>query len=164
MKKDELLKLADNPDFIAGIYNYCDRWCKRCVFTRRCMVYAMEQRDSPTPETRDVQNKEFWDRLHSLFAATMEMVTDLAREHGIDLNAAYAENEQKDPREDREKVSENPIVRDAKAYSRMVKDWFERHEGFFAERGEAVERELELGIGEPEVAAVDITNAVEVNR
>ncbi len=26
-------------DFIAGIYNYCDRWCERCPATSRCMVF-----------------------------------------------------------------------------------------------------------------------------
>lgn len=25
---------------IAGIYNYCHRWCERCPFTHRCLVYA----------------------------------------------------------------------------------------------------------------------------
>jgi len=24
---------------IPGIYNYCDRWCERCVFSRRCRVF-----------------------------------------------------------------------------------------------------------------------------
>jgi len=24
---------------IPGIYNYCDRWCERCAFSRRCRVF-----------------------------------------------------------------------------------------------------------------------------
>ncbi|MCB0550950.1 MAG: hypothetical protein KDD19_25495 [Phaeodactylibacter sp.] len=28
---------------IPGIYNYCDRWCERCSFTSRCLLYAQEQ-------------------------------------------------------------------------------------------------------------------------
>jgi hypothetical protein len=27
--KDRLKKLAADERFIAGIYNYCDRWCER---------------------------------------------------------------------------------------------------------------------------------------
>lgn len=27
--------------FISGIYNYCDYWCERCAFTRRCRNFAM---------------------------------------------------------------------------------------------------------------------------
>lgn len=26
--------------FIAGIFNYCDRWCERCPLTNRCQVFA----------------------------------------------------------------------------------------------------------------------------
>jgi len=28
MTPDELLSLEDNPNYIEGIYNYCDRWCE----------------------------------------------------------------------------------------------------------------------------------------
>jgi len=41
MNTDDLLNLADNPRFIPGIYNYCDRWCERCPLTARCLNYAM---------------------------------------------------------------------------------------------------------------------------
>jgi hypothetical protein len=29
-------------DCIAGIFNYCDRWCERCSFTSRCRLFADE--------------------------------------------------------------------------------------------------------------------------
>jgi len=52
MKKRDIDKLAGNPDFISGIYNYCDRWCERCVMTARCVVFAMEQADGLTGTAR----------------------------------------------------------------------------------------------------------------
>ena len=45
MDKSELLELAENGNLISGIYNYCDRWCERCPFTSRCLVYATEKAD-----------------------------------------------------------------------------------------------------------------------
>ncbi len=54
--------------FITGIYNYCDYWCDRCAFTRRCRNYA----DGPTAkrlqaegraEDRDAVNQSFWNDL-----------------------------------------------------------------------------------------------------
>jgi len=30
---------SPHPKFIAGIYNYCDRWCERCRFQSRCRLY-----------------------------------------------------------------------------------------------------------------------------
>lgn len=32
------------PKFIPGIFNYCDRWCERCAFTRRCRLFADEKK------------------------------------------------------------------------------------------------------------------------
>lgn len=46
MSKDDVKRLARRPGLIAGIYNYCDRWCERCPFTARCMNCAMQEEDS----------------------------------------------------------------------------------------------------------------------
>lgn len=27
---------------ISGIYNYCDRWCEKCTFTNRCLLFKQE--------------------------------------------------------------------------------------------------------------------------
>jgi len=53
MKKTQLADLADNPVFISGIYNYCDRWCERCALTSRSFLYATEPADS---EANDPEN------------------------------------------------------------------------------------------------------------
>ena len=29
---------APTPRFVAGVYNYCDHWCERCRFQRRCRL------------------------------------------------------------------------------------------------------------------------------
>ena len=29
-------------DLIPGIFNYCDRWCERCVYSNRCLVFQKE--------------------------------------------------------------------------------------------------------------------------
>jgi hypothetical protein len=42
MDKEELKKLAADPNHITGIYNYCDRWCERCSFTARCLNYMLK--------------------------------------------------------------------------------------------------------------------------
>ena len=54
MRRRTLTELANNPDLISGIYNYCDRWCERCPLTSRCLVYATEQEDDDSPENRDI--------------------------------------------------------------------------------------------------------------
>ena len=34
------------PELIAGIYNFCDAWCERCLFTRRCRSFQLQQEAS----------------------------------------------------------------------------------------------------------------------
>lgn len=56
--------------FITGIYNYCDYWCERCAFTKRCrnFVSGRAERRSrpgnvePLPDA-DATNAAFWDEL-----------------------------------------------------------------------------------------------------
>jgi hypothetical protein len=164
MDKNALLKMAKNPDFISGIYNYCDRWCERCAFTRRCMVFAMEEKESSRPEGLDMRNREFWDGIDGMFNLTMELVQDLAKERGIDLNAVDKEGAMEEHMEKQRRAKNHPLARDAKRYATMVKEWLNLHEALFREREEALQKELELGIAEPEVTAAELIEAVEVIR
>jgi hypothetical protein len=54
--------------FITGIYNYCDYWCERCPFTRRCRNYgdgsaAKRLMAEEREEDHDAANQSFWDNL-----------------------------------------------------------------------------------------------------
>jgi hypothetical protein len=35
---------VEDKNYIAGIYNYCDRWCEKCTFTVNCMLFTKESR------------------------------------------------------------------------------------------------------------------------
>src|SRR2546422_9635312 len=93
VNKDELIELAENPDLISGIYNYCDRWCERCPFTSRCMVYATERAESISddPESQDINNAKFWQKLEGIFRETHALILEWAEEMGVDLE--YNEDE-----------------------------------------------------------------------
>ncbi len=60
MKKEDIKKLAENKDFIPGIFNYCDRWCERCPFTARCMKFAMTREYDDDHEASDINKEKFW--------------------------------------------------------------------------------------------------------
>src|SRR5688572_8678500 len=86
MTPDEFLSLADNPNFIEGIYNYCDRWCERCPMTHRCLVYAS------TPQEESVENGSSEEKQHAMmrqvedsFQLTIDLLNKFAEEQGIDL-------------------------------------------------------------------------------
>jgi len=83
--------------FISGIYNYCDRWCERCRFSDRCMVYAQEQEalhrhelSGEDPEDPQV----FMSEVEASLGQAMSMLEEMAAEAGVDLKAAAEEPEE----------------------------------------------------------------------
>ena len=120
----------DDSRFIAGIYNYCDRWCERCPFTARCLVYATEKEDDDdNPESRDIRNDAFWQKLESIFKQTREMITAWAEENGVDLSAVDADSAIQDRRPDRENARSHELAVAAENYACQVNEWFEEELG-----------------------------------
>jgi len=78
----------DDSRFIAGIYNYCDRWCERCRFTDRCRVYASEQAQMERHVLRGEDPNDpkiaLQDAAESL-GRTLEMLAQFAKERGFSL-------------------------------------------------------------------------------
>ncbi|MDX1708251.1 MAG: hypothetical protein R3274_06600 [Desulfobacterales bacterium] len=125
MKKEDIKKLAENKNFISGIYNYCDRWCERCPFTARCMNFAMTLEHSDDPETSDINNEKFWQNLSHIFKVTRELVEETAQEMGVDLdNIDFEETAREEGIKD--KITENhECCQAAKKYYQMVTEFFE---------------------------------------
>jgi hypothetical protein len=126
MDKDDLLELAGNPEFISGIYNYCDRWCERCQFTSRCLLYATEQADPDLddPEVRDIRNEKFWKKLQTIFKNTAEMMAQWAAEAGVDLDSIDAEAALEEHKREIDKANKSELSQAAKRYALTVETWF----------------------------------------
>src|SRR5437870_480905 len=126
MNKDRLIELASNPDFISGIYNYCDRWCERCSFTSRCFLYATEQADPDfdDPEVRDITNQKFWNKLRSIFQNTAEMISEWAAEAGVDLDSIDSGKEMAEYRCEIDEIEQKELSQAASKYATSVEDWF----------------------------------------
>ncbi|HKG46284.1 MAG TPA: hypothetical protein VKB02_06135 [Pyrinomonadaceae bacterium] len=121
MRRRTLTELAHNPDLISGIYNYCDRWCERCPLTSRCLVYATEQEDNDSPESRDIRNEEFWRKLSGIFQETRELIVEWAQQAGVDLNAA--EEDESRLKRKRQLVDNHPLTKAGKKYANAASDW-----------------------------------------
>jgi hypothetical protein len=126
----DLIELADNPNFISGIYNYCDRWCERCPFTSRCLVYATENEDEDDdPESRDIRNDAFWIKLKSIFEQAREMMIAWAEENGVDLNDVNAGAAIEEHDREFEDARGSELTLAAENYARQVNKWFEEELG-----------------------------------
>jgi len=166
MDKEYLKKLAENPDFISGIYNYCDRWCERCPFTSRCMNFALSEEHFDDPETHDIKNKAFWQKLSEMFQLTREMLEETAADWGIDLDSLDLQAAQDELETRRQEAESHECARAAKAYAQMVKNWFDSAKDLFEQKEDELNTEarLELPDSDPAGEAAMITNAAEVIR
>jgi len=112
------------PQFIPGIYNYCDRWCERCAYTGRCRNF-----EGPLTEKTDVNNEEFWNSIASNFAKTKELLYKAAAERGIDLDTVISEEEKKAHAKKEadldKKIGQHPVVQLCKQYEGIVLPFFE---------------------------------------
>ncbi|HEY2931128.1 MAG TPA: hypothetical protein VGK99_05230 [Acidobacteriota bacterium] len=175
MNKQELLKLADNPALIEGIYNYCDRWCERCPLTPRCLVFAMESADKERAAAAG-EEEQLVHQLEESLRLTTELLADFQKEQEMQFNSedSAAETDAEAhvfSKLEAEELSEArkiaPIaVRAARHYIDLVNDWFDSHGSLFEEK----ERSLNAGVPVVSDATnlqheVDqITDAVEVIR
>jgi hypothetical protein len=125
MRTKHLTDFADNSDFISGIYNYCDRWCERCPFTSRCLVYATENEETDDLASRDIRNAEFWRKLESALRRTREIIANWAEENGIDPNSMAAESEIAEHRCLVGEAKEHLLSVAARNYAASVNLWFE---------------------------------------
>lgn len=123
MRRRTLTDLANNPDLISGIYNYCDRWCERCPLTSRCLVYATEQEDNELFENHDQRNEAFWQKLGAIFQETRELIVNWAGEAKFDLNG-HADDDKTRPHRKRQLVDNHPLTRAGKKYANAASDWF----------------------------------------
>lgn len=123
MRRRTLTELANNPDLISGVYNYCDRWCERCPLTSRCLVYATEQEDNDSPQSRDISNEAFWRKLTTIFHETRELIVAWAEEAGVELNGTKDEDDSRHKRK-RQLVDNHPLTKAGKKYANTATDWF----------------------------------------
>ncbi len=164
MRKEDLKRMARNPKNIEGIYNYCDRWCERCTFTSRCLNFAMgQEEDRRNPKSRDINNREFWDRMFETFQATLEMIAESAAKHGISLDDI-------DPRDmaavdaAHDEAEKHPLSRSAGKYDRAVDRWFKKHQKALEAKQADLERleRMDLPGHDPVGASRDIADAMDV--
>lgn len=165
MTPARMRKLAGDPRFISGIYNYCDRWCERCPLSHRCLTYAMEQEDDDgDPAARDLANQKFWDKLHNTFQTTIRMVKEDAERRGIDLDVPDLRREvivhERQVR--RRAARDQPVARAALDYGMAVQRWFKDSDELFKSKGVELVDKARLEIGRPLDEAEDMRELIEV--
>ena len=168
MKKERLDQLADNPNLVSGIYNYCDRWCERCTHGARCLTFQMEQDEAGQlpPEAHDLNNAAFWQRIGDSFALAREMIEEFLKREGITISEADLAAAAAQERLDHARVKKHPCCQAAYAYIGLVDAWFGADDSAWQAKAKELEQAAELRLPgrAPRKEFAELLAAVEVIR
>ncbi len=157
----DFLKFLKNPDFIDGIYNYCDSWCERCAFTDKCMNFAMRK-------YKEDQNGEasIEDSLTEVFQQTTDLIKQIIEDKGMSWEDIVSQVDTETPTIDPHKEADkHRNVKAAKEYTYLYGSFLKTEQGFMQGKGLEFQNDLNKGIisvEEAEEALSQIEDAFEV--
>ena len=143
MEKEKLKELVKSDKYISGIYNFCDRWCEKCVFTDKCLSYEMSKESyADKPEISD---KKFWSDLENSFKMVKEMLSDYMKEHNISM-PTDEETEQIEIEMKRidDTIKANPLVLESRGYNKTTTNFLRENDYFVPEPTDEIEDETEI--------------------
>jgi hypothetical protein len=125
--------LSKANKYIVGIYNYCDYWCERCAFTKRCRNFVTDRElelemaaaDTTKREPDDATNADFWKHIankareSAIFGKADNWRDSIPDEDDFEIDPAWQ------AREDAmsEAVRAHPLVRMAYDYRARTAQW-----------------------------------------
>ncbi|MFP4622497.1 MAG: hypothetical protein ACLFM7_14400 [Bacteroidales bacterium] len=115
--------------FIPSIYNYCDGWCERCLFRKRCRYYYNDKTIFGR-EAYHLTKKEFLKSIRHILEKTRFFLEREIRKRGIELkdtdNASYKQIQNK--------IKNHPLVKAGKKYSLRVSQWLFDHRDYIQQK------------------------------
>ena len=107
------------PDYISGIYNFCDRWCEQCPLAARCRVYSSLQESG---HDGDVGIEEALHVVSESLAEAKEMLIAKAEELGLDVDSISDEEFAEIDRRQKEFVESDDLSPLVERYWRSAKE------------------------------------------
>ncbi|MCT4616265.1 MAG: hypothetical protein N4A49_15510 [Marinifilaceae bacterium] len=129
MDKDLIYALGQNPQLIPGIYNYCDGWCDKCPFTKRCLNYSIME-EGLSKEGDSENEGQDPGELDKLFEISMELMSKSIKDLGFEPPNEDSEFDLESEGEKDEQALNTEIMKLSESYSELLDEWFE---GFFQE-------------------------------
>ncbi|MBW2284331.1 MAG: hypothetical protein JRF65_06995 [Deltaproteobacteria bacterium] len=142
--KEKIKDIAQHGDFITGIHQYCDGWCERCAFTTQCLTFALETGDPDENESRDINNKAFWDQLAETFKAVSDQLREAMEAYDIDFDESEIQLPDMNDHMDDEIARCHESCRAARIYGEHVDSWFHQARDLFGEEDIPIDPGMEM--------------------
>jgi len=112
--------------YIAGINNYCDRWCERCPKASECGNYAPYYEGNLTElKTRDKENQKFWNGVDGKVKTVLSFVEEKANDLQVDISDVEVIDTKKKFDLFQGQAQTNEVLRVGRKYEDQVDDWFD---------------------------------------
>ena len=110
----------NNPNPIAHIYNFCDRWCARCAFTNKCEAFVSAEKNID-----DETNRLFWEKLEQQLPETEKWLKKVTEQKEISLTEFDPPQQKKNFDLFQRDAKSNAVLKAGRLYEDMVDDWFD---------------------------------------
>lgn len=150
MRKHEM----DQSEFIPGIYNYCDTWCERCLFTSRCHSYQIQQEEPATASPAPNKSGEVLvQQLTEALNLTKQYIEKLRDQSGAPPDVDGPSETEKQGLEEqaafrRQQTKNHPIAKLSHQYLRISGEWLRNEADLLVVAGEQQLQVVEMGIRE----------------
>ncbi len=125
------MTVSRKKDFIPGIFNYCDRWCERCEYTRLCRLAAdlekaerRRRRKGKDPADDSIDGA--MEEVGRSFEVVARALRKRARKEGWDLDAIDTAAIDAHESDLRRRCEQHPLALEARQWCRegmkLVKD------------------------------------------
>ncbi|HET6428034.1 MAG TPA: hypothetical protein VFJ30_06480 [Phycisphaerae bacterium] len=156
-------------NFVAGIYNYCDRWCERCPYTGRCRVFheteRAEQRRRRKGQDTDSMEAAMAEVSWS-FKKARRLLARSAKSQGLNLEELAADADQAEEAAEAEAdqaADQHPISVYAEQYTDACAKLLEKlHDAFNDSADDARHRARFMDVAEEAEHLLEVREAVEV--
>ncbi len=133
-----------NDNLIDGIYNFCDAWCERCLFTQRCRSYQIQYKNSSQPTDPSVTLVQ---QLTEALTLTKQYL-DQAKKNQTPEGLTPAEQQmlEEEAIPVHFQAEQEAITQFARDYLRQTGDWLRDEKGLLEQAGQQQLHEVQLGI------------------
>ncbi len=137
--------MKSNADTIQGIYNFCDAWCERCLFTQRCHSYQIQQENGIHPPAD--ANTSFVQQLNEALTLTKQYLDQVKKKRQPDgLTPADQQTLEQNTIPVQSKTEQQPVTMLARDYLRQTGNWLRNEKGLLEQAGQQQLHEVGLGI------------------
>ena len=121
---DKMNKKRKVNKFDPGIYNYCDRWCKKCSKTEKCYLYCREQENRQELIEKGLDPDDFknaFSMIEKELTEVKNQLDDLCKKHNIDTSD-LGDEEERDQIVDKQ-IAKNKVNKVANQFCKDLSNW-----------------------------------------